>query len=67
MNCYRSLSNTIDYQLYRLITPGLTRQRQLLIWTIGVITSAWKELTFFTHLSPYTHVQILQADLHTLP
>ena len=22
---------------------------------------------FFTHLSPYTHVQILQADLHTLP
>ena len=75
MNCYRLSSNTIDYRLHRLITPGLRRQGQLSRNTSDAIQDNlddWgnhkrlERTEFFTNLSPYTLVQILQADLHTL-
>ena len=37
-----------------------------IIWTIGVITSAWKELNFLTHLRPYTYKFSKLISIHFL-
>ena len=74
MNCYRLSSNTIDYRLYRLIAPGLRRQRQLSKNTSDAMQDYlddWgnhkrlERTEFFNPFKPL-YVQILQADLHTL-
>ena len=64
------LSTVVEY--YRLLIVSIDHARVKTTEAIDNMND-WgnhkrlERTEFFTHLSPYTHVQILQADLHTLP